>query len=84
MYHIQKNARETALQIEATTEYILQRTQAAVDQYDYTLQQLQEINTTINTLTVMINSVRREMDKQLNWIMGTVGGGGELKLFHFQ
>lgn len=78
LQQLQENARETQMQIAATSTYILQRTQAASDQYDYTLKQLQQINSTIISLTAMLNSVRAEFDRKFNWMVDIVGGGGEL------
>lgn len=74
---LQENARETQIQIAATSEFIFQRTQAAADQYDYTVKQLQHINSTILSLTAMLQSVRAEFDGKFNWIVDKVGGGGE-------
>lgn len=78
---LQENARETQMQIAATSEFILQRTQVAAEQFENTEKQLQQINSTIISLTTMLKSVRAEFDGKLNWIVDTVGGGGELLLY---
>ncbi|XP_055638034.1 protein brambleberry-like [Toxorhynchites rutilus septentrionalis] len=74
MENLQKNAATIAEKIDETSDHFASHHNAVEMQYQYTLEQLQKINSTIANMLTMIGALQENFDKKMAWITEKVGG----------
>lgn len=55
---------------------MLQQSELAAKQYENTLQQLAQVNSTVHSLVDIISNTRTTFEEKLNWLADSLGGTG--------
>ncbi|XP_071874114.1 protein brambleberry [Bombus fervidus] len=77
LLNIQLQAQLIWDKIESSTDRIFAQHEAALVQYEQTLQKLGQINDTIQYIWNITNTMRTEIDEKLDWLTNYIGDTGE-------
>ncbi|XP_003403108.2 protein brambleberry isoform X1 [Bombus terrestris] len=77
LLNIQLQAQLIWDKIESSTDRIFAQHEAALVQYEQTLQKLGQINDTIQYIWNITNTMHTEIDEKLNWLTNYIGDTGE-------
>lgn len=86
---LQESAGRISDQIEKTSAHISSHQESTLEQYEYTMDQLKKMNSTIYDLANLVTGLQKEFEHKLNWISHKIGGTDYLVnrlniiLFHF-
>ncbi|XP_053673758.1 protein brambleberry-like [Anopheles nili] len=71
---LQDNAAEIAAKIDETGLHFAEHHRVAEEQYRYTLEQLQRINTTVSNLLESLGTLQQDFNRHLSWLVEKIGG----------
>lgn len=74
---IQDRAQKLWERLESSTNNILQQNQEAANQYIRTLEQLEQINKTVNFVWNLTNMMHTQVDEKLGWITDYISSTGK-------
>ncbi|XP_058840341.1 protein brambleberry-like [Topomyia yanbarensis] len=74
MESLQKSAATIATKIDETGSHFVSHHRAAEQQFQYTLEQLEKINRTVDNMLAMIGALQKDFDQKLSWITEKIGG----------
>lgn len=86
---LQESAGRITDQIEKTSTHITSHQESTLEQYEYTMEQLKKMNSTIYDLAYLVTGLQQEFELKLTWISEKIGGTDYLVnrlniiLFHF-
>lgn len=60
---------------------MLEQSNLAAKQYEATLKQLAEVNSTVHSLVSLMSSTRIALEDRLKWLADALGGTGNLYFF---
>lgn len=73
---IQKKAEDIWQRIEESTTHMLEQSARASRQYEVTLAQLEQVNSTVHEVFNLVEQSRAAIDNKLTWLTDTLGGTG--------
>lgn len=73
---IQKKAEDIWARIETSTNHMIQQSAAANRQYEVTINQLQQVNATVQEVFNLVSQSRAAIDSKLSWLSEMLGGTG--------
>lgn len=60
--------------LEDSTELLIRQSEAAQKQYEATLAQLAEVNTTVHSLVALVGGTKQALEEKLLWLSTALGG----------
>lgn len=84
LLNIQLQAQLIWDKIESSTDRIFAQHEAALVQYEQTLQKLGQINDTIQYVWNITNTMRAEIDEKLNWLTNYIGDTGNYNFGNYE
>ncbi|XP_071052470.1 protein brambleberry-like [Onthophagus taurus] len=74
LIEIQRRTQEIFERIDESSRLLLLQNQEAQKQYDSTMKQLNDVNSTVHSLVSMVYSTREVLEDKLTWISTALGG----------
>lgn len=76
LIEIQKQAQAIFARIEESSRFMLEQGSMAAKQYEATLNQLSQVNSTVYGLVEVVSTTRAVLEEKLMWLSQSLGGTG--------